>query len=157
MMKTFDWFFPWQQFKKSLKRKMRKNFGWQMSFLSMEKNSSNFLFAFYQRRWNNTIFYTHSALLNLFSNFPTSPVWGWHTPYFPGNSASNSLNLKVEERGVNETQPLPHTPFPVPIITSSSQILHKLMYWSYTINEDLDQITKHFFNYNYVFKYFRKG
>ena len=72
--------------------------------------------------------YTHSALLNLFSNFPRSPVWGWHTPYFPGNSASNSLNLKVEERGVNETQPLPHTPFPFLIITSTSQILHKLLY-----------------------------
>ena len=103
------------------------------------------------------ILHTHSALLNLFSNFPTSPVWGWHTPYFPGNSASNSLNLKVEERGVNETQPLPHTPFPFLIITSTSQILHKLLYWSYTINEDLDQISKHFYNYNYVFKYFWKG
>jgi hypothetical protein len=32
--------------------------------------------------------------------------------------------LKVEERGVNETQALTHTPFPFLIITSTSQILH---------------------------------
>ncbi len=87
---------------------------------------------------------THSALLNLFSNFPTNPVWGWHTPYFPGNSASKSFNLKVEERGVNETQLFHHTPFPFLIVTSTSQILHKLMYWSYTINGDLDQISTTF-------------
>jgi hypothetical protein len=89
-------------------------------------------------------FYTHSAYLNLFSNFPTSPVWGWHTPYFPGNSASYSLNFMIEERGVNETRPLRHTPFPYLIVTSTSEILHKLMYWSYSINEDLDQISTTF-------------
>ena len=83
--------------------KKRKNLGKYISKFSLW---SHITFPFLVV---NVFLYTHSALLNLFSNFPRNPVWGWHTPYFPGNSASNSLNLKVEERGINETQPLPHT------------------------------------------------
>jgi hypothetical protein len=71
------------------------------------------MYEFLYKTFNEPL-YTHSALLNSFANFPTFSVWGWHTPYFSGHAASNSMNLKVEKKG--ESMRL--NPFPIPLSLS---------------------------------------